>query len=297
MKVLITGVAGFIGSHLVDELVSKSYDVHVIDNLSAVSNEKFYFNSDATYHKISIISISDMESIFDGSEFVFHLAAESRIQTAIENPQYAYTANVIGTLNVLELCKKFKIKRLLVSSTSSIYGLTDTLPTSENQDPDCLNPYSQSKYFSELLCSQYKNNFDIVIFRYFNVFGERSPINGPYAPVIGIFINQFKRKLPLTIVGDGEQKRDFVHVSDIVKCNLDCMLSSEKFNCEVYNVGSGKNYTINEIASVISNNFSYISQRLGEARNTLSDIKKIKNKINFIPTVDVKDYIKKEMSK
>jgi UDP-glucose 4-epimerase len=297
IKVIVTGGCGFIGSHLVDELVKKNYDVHVIDDLSAVSNEKFYFNELATYHKISIVSHELLEDIFIDVEYVFHLAAESRIQTAIENPRYAYTVNVIGTLNILELCKKHKIKRLLLSSTSSIYGLTENLPTSENEKTDCLNAYSQSKYFSEQLCHLYKNLFDIVIFRYFNVFGERSPVKGLYAPVIGIFLDQFSNEQPLTIVGDGEQRRDFIHVSDIVKCNINSIESKTNFNCEVYNVGSGLNHSINQIAWMISENFIYIPNRSGEARNTLSDISKIKEKINFTPTINIVDFLNTQIKK
>jgi UDP-glucose 4-epimerase len=289
-KVIITGGCGFIGSHLVDELVKK-YDVHVIDDLSAVSNEKFYFNDSANYYKISILDKNGINKIFKNCKYVFHLAAESRIQTAIENPGYAYTVNVIGTLNVLEACKEYGIKKIILSSTSSVYGMSDNLPTDENEKLDCLNPYSLSKYFSEQLCKQYSENFDVVVLRYFNVFGDRSPIKGQYAPVIGIFLNQYTKGEPLTVVGDGNQKRDFIHVSEIVSANIKSAESSEIFKGDIFNVGSGVNYSINEIASFISKDLKYIKQRPGEARNTLANIEKIKNYIGFIPSDCLKSYI------
>ncbi len=296
-KVIVTGGCGFIGSHLVDELVNRNYDVHVIDDLSAVSNEKFYFNDSAKYYKISILEKDKIDDIFLNVDHVFHLAAESRIQTAIQNPEYAYKVNLLGTLVILELCKKHKIKRFLLSSTSSIYGLTEKLPTSEKEQSNCLNPYSQSKFFSEQLCEQYKLYFDIIIFRYFNVFGERSPVNGQYAPVVGIFLNQLSENRPLTVVGDGKQTRDFIHVSDVVSANIKSMEFDGQFNCEVFNIGSGYNYSINEISKSISEKVEFIPQRPGEAMSTLADVNKIKQKINFSTSVDLIDWIKKIKNK
>jgi len=290
-KVIVTGGCGFIGSHLVDALVKKNYNVHVIDDLSAISNEKFYFNDKARYYKISIIDKEGIENIFENSKYVFHLAAESRIQTAIANPVYAYSINVIGTLNVLELCKKYKIKRFILSSTSSVYGMTENLPVREDEKLDCLNPYSLSKYFSEQLCKQYEKYFDVAILRYFNVFGDRSPVKGQYAPVIGIFLNQYFNNKPLTVVGDGEQRRDFIHVSEIVSANIKSAEFSKRFKGEIFNVGSGVNYSIKEIASFISNNITYINQRPGEARNTLANIESIKNSIGFTPSDFLMSYI------
>ena len=133
--------------------------------------------------------------------------------------------NVIGTLNISDLSHKYKVKRIIYSSTSSVYGLTDTLPTNEDQKFDCLNPYSQSKLMGEEILKYYTkiHNLDTVIFRYFNVFGERSPVKGQYAPVVGIFLNQYAQSKPLTVVGNGLRKRDFVHVYDIVNVNIKAM--------------------------------------------------------------------------
>ena len=293
MKVIVTGGNGFIGSHLVDELVSDGYEVHVIDNLSAVSNEKFYFNDNAINHKIDILDREKIDSIFKNAHYVFHLAAESRLQTAISNPTYAYNVNVLGMLNILEACKKHKIKRLLYSSTSSVYGLTNNFPTSENNELSLLNPYSLSKFFGEKMCENYSNdyNLDIIIFRYFNVFGERSPIKGQYAPVIGIFLNQKNTNRKLTVVGDGTQRRDFVHVSDVAKVNILGMNSPNSFKSDIFNIGSGENYSINEITKFIGGDSINIAKRPGEAKNTLSDITKVKTILGFNPSIDLKKWI------
>lgn len=293
IKVIVTGGCGFIGSHLVDKLVEENFDVNVIDDLSATSNEKFYFNKKAKYFKKSILNKAGVSKIFKNAVYVFHLAAESRIQTAIQNPKYAYEVNLLGTFNILELSKENKIKKVIISSTSAIYGLTENFPTNEKEKPNCLNPYSLSKLFCEELSKQYLSNMDIIIFRYFNVFGERSPQKGQYAPVVGIFLNQKNLNKPLTIVGDGNQKRDFIHVSDIVNANLLAAKTNLSIKGDIFNVGSGKNYTINEIANQISKNQINLPERPGESRNTLADITKITQKLNFLPSIDVIKWIKK----
>ena len=294
MRVIVTGGCGFIGSHIVDRLIELNYQVLVIDDLSASENEKFYFNERAEYHKIDICDKDNIENLFVDVDYVFHLAAESRIQPAIKNPSRAYNVNVIGTLNILELSRKYNIKRVMYSSTSSVYGLTDQLPTSENVSIDCLNPYAHSKYTGEELFRQYwkEYNVDSVIFRYFNVFGERSPIKGQYAPVVGIFLNQLKNNTDLTIVGDGLKKRDFIYVGDIVTANIDAMNYEGNLESKTINIGSGSNITIKEIADLISNNKVHIDPRPGEAENTLADITIAKILLNFNPKTDVKDWIK-----
>jgi UDP-glucose 4-epimerase len=299
MKVIVTGGCGFIGSHIVDRLIELNCQVLVIDDLSASENEQFYFNDKAEYHKIDICDKDNIENLFKDVEYVFHLAAESRIQPAIKNPSRAYNVNVIGTLNILELSRKYNIKRVMYSSTSSVYGLTNQLPTSENVSIDCLNPYAHSKYTGEELFRQYwkEYNVDSVIFRYFNVFGERSPIKGQYAPVVGIFLNQLKNNTDLTIVGDGLKKRDFIYVGDIVTANIDAMNYNGNLESKTINIGSGDNITIKEIANLISNNQVHIDPRPGEAENTLADITIAKNLLNFNPKTNVKDWIKNNLTK
>lgn len=292
-NVIVTGGCGFIGSHLVDRLVD-NYNVYVIDDESAESNDVFYKNKKATYFKIDILDSDKIDkSILENTKTIFHLAAESRIGPAIKNPTKATTTNVMGTVKLLELCRAYNIDRFIYSSTSSVYGLTDKLPTDESCEIDCLNPYASTKFCGEEMVRVYTKLYgvDSCIFRYFNVFGERSPTKGVYAPVIGIFLNQLKNNTALTIVGDGEQRRDFVHVYDIVQANLLAFNHKEKINGSTFNVGSGINYSMNEIASFISDNFIHIPFREGEARHTLANISKIKNILNYNPEIDVKKWI------
>lgn len=292
-NVIVTGGCGFIGSHLVDHLVD-NYNVYVIDDESAESNDIFYKNNKATYFKIDILDSDKIDpSILQNTKTIFHLAAESRIGPAIKNPTKATITNVMGTVKLLELCRAYNIDRFIYSSTSSVYGLTDKLPTDESCEIDCLNPYASTKFCGEEMVRVYTKLYriDSCIFRYFNVFGERSPTKGIYAPVIGIFLNQLKNNTPLTIVGDGEQRRDFVHVYDIVQANLLAFNHKEKINGSTFNVGSGINYSMNEIASFISDNSIHIPFREGEARHTLANISKIKNILNYKPEIDVKEWI------
>ena len=292
-NVIVTGGCGFIGSHLVDRLVD-NYNVYVIDDESAESNDIFHKNNKAIYFKIDILDSAKIDSsILENTKTIFHLAAESRIGPAIKNPTKATTTNVMGTVKLLELCRAYNIERFIYSSTSSVYGLTDKLPTDESCEIDCLNPYASTKFCGEEMVRVYTKLYgiDSCIFRYFNVFGERSPTKGIYAPVIGIFLNQLKNNTPLTIVGDGEQRRDFVHVYDIVQANILACNYKENINGNTFNVGSGKNHSMNEIASFISNNPTHIPYREGEARHTLADISKIKKVLNFNPKIDVKVWI------
>lgn len=299
MKVIVTGGCGFIGSHIVDKLVEMCYDVIVIDDLSASENEKFYFNDSATYHKLDISNFEDIEPLFEGVDYVFHLAAESRIQPAIKNPSRAYKVNVIGTLNILESSKKHNIKRVIYSSTSSVYGLSCELPTKETESIDCLNPYSHSKFQGEELFRQYYKMYglDSVIFRYFNVFGERSPVKGQYAPVVGIFINQMKQSKPLTIVSDGLRKRDFIYVGDIVDVNVSSIFYDGVIGASTFNIGSGENISIYDIARIISDNCIHLEDRPGEADNTLANISKAKEVLGFSPKTDVTNWIINNINK
>lgn len=294
MKSLVTGGSGFIGSHIVDKLVELGHEVIVIDNESADA-EKFYWNNKAQNYKCDIRDYEKTRPLYDGVDYVFHLAAESRIGPAIENPVNAVSLNCVGTCTVLQCARESDVKRLVYSSTSSGYG-NNPYPNIEIQRDDCLNPYSVSKIAGEKLCSMYTQLFGLntVILRYFNVYGERAPRKGQYAPVVGIFFRQRAAGEPLTVVGDGEQRRDFVHVSDVVNANIMVAISnpdSEAFG-QVYNVGNGINYSVNEIASWISENVIHIPSRNGEVRVSLAAIDKIKNTFGWSPKVNLKEWIK-----
>jgi nucleoside-diphosphate-sugar epimerase len=214
---------------------------------------------------------------------------------------------MVGTATILELSRRYKVKRVMYSSTSSAYGLKNLCPLSEDMPNDCLNPYSVSKVAGEELCKMYSSLYGLetVIFRYFNVYGERQPIKGQYAPVIGIFQRQKKNGEPMTIVGDGEQRRDFTHVSDVVSANI--LAATKTFNRwqedetknyiyqfgQIYNVGTGVNYSVNEIAKIIGGNTINIPPRVGESRITLANISKIKKQLGWEPKIKLEDWLKK----
>lgn len=294
MKSLVTGGAGFIGSNLVDKLLDMGQEVIVIDNEFSEAHDQFYWNDKAQNYKYDIRDYENTRSLYDGVDYVFHLAAEARIQPAIINPIEAVSINSFGTATVLQCSREAKVKKVLYSSTSSAYGM-NPFPNVETQPDDCLNPYSVSKVSGEKLCKMYNNLYGLktICFRYFNVYGERQPLRGQYAPVVGIFLRQRKNGESLTIVGDGEQRRDFTHVSDIVNANIMSAISNieDEYYGQVYNVGTGKNYSINEVAAFISNNVEYVSPRIGETRITLADNSKIKKVFGWEPKVNLKDWI------
>ena len=296
MKCLVTGGAGFIGSHIVDALVEKNYSVTVIDNESSIVHNNFYYNSKAVYVKEDIADYDATRSFYEGVDYVFHCAAESRIQPAIENPLLAIRTNTFGTGVVLQCAREAGVKKIMYSSTSSGYGLINSPPLDETMPDDCLNPYSVSKVSGEKLCSMYDKLFGLntVIFRYFNVYGPREPLKGSYAPIVGLFLRQFKAGESLTIVPDGHQRRDFTHVEDVVQANLLAMESD--IHGELFNVGTGTNYSVLELASMISDNQVMIEPRIGEARETLANNNKIRSILGWYPKHKITDYIKEQLN-
>ena len=294
MRSLVTGGAGFIGSNLVDKLLSLGHEVIVIDNESSSTNEEFYWNSKAKNYKFNICDYENTRPLYEGVDYVFHTAARSRIQLCVQNPIDTINVNSVGTCTVLQCSSEAKVKRLMYSSTSSAYGFND-YPNVETQPDDCLNTYSISKVNCEKLCKLYTEEYDLptVIFRYFNVYGERHPLKGQYAPVIGIFQRQRDAGEPLTIVGDGEQRRDFTHVSDVVNANILAATSDvdDSVFGQIYNVGNGENYSVNEIAAMISDNTVNIPARPGESRITLANNNKIKDTFGWDSTIKDEDWI------
>ena len=295
MKSLVTGGAGFIGSNLVDGLLGLGHEVVVIDNEYSDAHDHFYWNDHTENYKYDIRDYEKTRPLYDGVDYVFHIAAEARIQPAILNPVEAVSINSVGTCTVLQCAREAGVKKLMYSSTSAGYGM-NSQPNVETQPDDCLNTYSISKVNGEKLCKMYTDLFDLdtVIFRYFNVYGERQPIRGQYAPVIGIFLRQLEAGQPLTIVGDGEQRRDFTYVKDIVNANIMAALSNADKEAygQVYNVGSGVNYSVNEVAEMISSNVKYIPPRLGEARISLANIDKIYKTFAWKPQQNLEKWVK-----
>ena len=295
-KAIVTGGAGFIGSHIVDRLVNDGYKVIVIDDESAESNDIFYHNDKAQYHKISIEDYDKIEPLFKDVDYVFHLAAVARIQLTMNKPEKAVSVNYTGTHNILRASKKYNIKRVMYSSTSSAYGLKNKIPLKETMPKDCLNPYSVTKTGGEDLCKMYSDvyNLETVIFRYFNVYGDRQPTKGQYAPVIGLFARQILEGGKMTVVGDGLQTRDYTNVLDVVEANILAAHSKNDVSGEIFNIGCGKNYSVLDIVEMLKPGyFEYIPKRLGEARDTLSDISKSNKLLNWYPKIELVDWMKK----
>jgi UDP-glucose 4-epimerase len=296
MKYLITGGAGFIGSNLVDNLISKNNEVIVIDNES--SGEYPFWNNNAKNYKKDISDYNSTRMLYEDVDFVIHLAATTRIQKSIALPLETITNNVVGTSVALQCAKEAGVKRFIYASTSSIYGNNNT-PNIESQENDCFNPYSISKSMGEELCKMYSKifNLDTIILRYFNVYGNRQPSSDQNGLLISRFKKQKENNKSLTIYGSGEQKKDYTHVDDVVNATLQsCIKEIKKENFgEVFNVGSGKNYTVNEIASVFKTNISYLPERKYEVNKSLADIDKIKNVFDWEPKIDLMDWLIKNV--
>jgi len=299
MKTLVTGAAGFIGSHIVDELINLGHEVVAIDNESARSNSKFYWNDKAQNHKVDICELEKVLPLFTGVDTVFHLAAEARIQNSIDDPLRSVRTNAVGTMSILHCAQISGVKKVINSSTSSAYG-KNSCPNTETDGNNCLTPYSASKVCAETLCKIYWELYGIQTFslRYFNVYGPRQPLKGSYAPVVGLFFEQLKANLPLTIVGDGEQRRDFTYIDDVVEANIRIFnqldIPKERIG-SVFNVGTGKNYSINEIVDMISDNKTHLPPRPGEARETRANNQKMRDVFGWEPKHLLEDYIKKQL--
>ena len=298
MKSLVTGGAGFIGSNLVETLLGIGHTVVCVDNESSDAHDKPYWNNNSINIRGDIRDYTLMSSAMKDVDFVFHLAAEARIQPAIENPINAVSVNDLGTATVLQCARENQIKKFMFSSTSAAYGRNNS-PNVETQQPDALNPYSVTKLNGENLCKMYTELFGLrtVIFRYFNVYGPRQPVRGQYAPVLGIFKRQKDAGEKLTIVGDGNQRRDFVHVEDIARANVMAALGDPSGDVygEVYNVGTGKNFSVNEIAEMFQHPKTYIAPRPGEARVSLANNQKIRNTFVWSPTHDLENWVKTQL--
>ena len=290
---VVTGGAGFIGSNLVDMLLERGDRVVVVDNESANTHDEVYWNPNAMNISGDVTDFKLLKNACTDADCIYHLAADISIQYSIENPTKSYKNNVIGTLNVLEVARVLGIKKVVFSSTAAIYGSTSE-PCVETDRPDPLNPYSVSKLAGENLMKMYNDLYGIetVSLRYFNVYGPRQAHKGQYAPVIGIFQKQKFEGKPLTIIGDGNQTRDFIHVADVAHAN---MMVAEKDIVGVFNVGSGTEYSVNQIASLTNNphGTTTMPSREGEARRSISDNSKIKN-IGWQPRIGLEAWIAKQ---
>lgn len=297
-KVVVTGGAGFIGSHIVDAYVETGADVHVIDNYAAGKRED-RINPKATYHDVDVRNFDDIAPIIAGATYVFHEAALPRVQFSIEHPSETFSVNVDGTVNALRASVEGKVSRFIYAASSSAYGDQEKLPLSEDMPAEPKSPYGLQKYIGELACRLWSDVYEqeTVSLRYFNVYGPKFDPEGAYALVIAKFLKQKQEGVPLTITGDGSQTRDFTHISDVVRAN---MLAAESTNVgagEVINIGAGRNVSVNELAQMIGGPSVHVEARL-EPHDTLADTRKARELLGWEPAVKLEDGIaelKKQM--
>ena len=293
MKILVTGGAGFIGSHLVERLVEQKKKVIVLDNLSTgrLENLKHLLNK-IKFIKCDISKNTDIKKYFKGVQSVFHIAALADIVPSINNPDKYFDANVKGTLNILEACRQNKIKKLVYTASSSCYGIPKKYPTTENEKISPQYPYAATKNIGEQLILHWSKVYKINVasLRLFNVYGTRSRTSGTYGAMFGVFLAQKISKKPFTVVGNGKQKRDFIYVSDVVDALI--LASNSKKVSEIYNVGSGKPKSVNYIIKLLNGKTTSIPKRPGEPFITHADISKIKNKLKWKPKISIEQGVK-----
>lgn len=288
MKAIVTGGAGFIGSHLVELLLSKGYEVFALDNMANGQQENIdLFANNPRYHffKFDVSNPPEIR-VFDNADYVFHLAGLADIVPSIEEPAKYYNANVTGTIMMLEEARKAKVKKFVYAASSSCYGIAQELPTPEEADVNPTYPYAMTKFLGEyigLMWNQiYKQPF--ISLRLFNVYGPRARSNNTYGAVFKTFLSQKLHDKPLTVVGDGTQKRDFVYVTDVAKAFL--MAAESDFQCEIFNIGSGNPQSINHLVEMIGGKdypVEYLPWRPGEPLVTHADISSAQEHLGWKP--------------
>jgi nucleoside-diphosphate-sugar epimerase len=297
MRALVTGGLGFIGSTLVDYLIDNDVEVFVIDDLSRGKDS--HRNPLAKYMSISVSALSPGKvlcGMFDNDlDWIFHLAARTSVQESIEEPKLYNENNVLGLLNILCLARDIGAERFVFSSSTAVYGDVAYTPIDERHGTDPISPYGVSKLIGEIYCRNFFKTYGVrsTCLRYFNVYGDRQHSEGSYAPVIGKFMDQKNNGLPMTINGDGEQRRDFVHVNDVIAANILAATSSVEAasRATCINIGSGVNYSVNQIANMIGGDRINNIEPLLEPRETLADISYAKGMLGWVPEVSLEDWI------
>ena len=288
MKIIVTGGAGFIGSHLVEKLLKSKNEVIVIDNLSTgrIENIKEFLPK-IRYIKADISNYNKIEKYFKGVDKVFHLAALADIVPSIQKPQQYFNSNVSGTLNVLRCSVKYKIKKFLYAASSSCYGIPKNYPTNEKQPCNPKYPYALTKMLGEQLVMHWSDVYKLnyISLRLFNVYGTKSRTSGTYGAMFGVFLAQKLANAPITIVGNGKQTRDFTYVSDVVDAFISA--SNSKVVNQIFNVGSNKTVSVNKIAKLLHSKKIYIPKRPGEPNSTFADITKIKKILGWKPKISI----------
>lgn len=292
---VVTGGAGFIGSNLVDHLVRIDHKVIVLDNFVSgkKANLAHHKKKDVKIIRVDISKSKNLDKYFKKVDYVFHLAGLAEIIPSIKNPKKYFNTNVLGTLKVVEAAKRAGVKKLIYAASSSCYGSPKNLPTSEKEKIDIKHPYGLTKFLGEQLVLKYATNFNMpnISFRFFNVYGPRLNMSGQYSAVFGNFLKQKKNNKPLTIVGDGKQTRDFIHVDDLT--NAFIKVAKSRLVNKIYNLGSGKEISINKIANLFGGKKTFIPKRAREPKRSLANISKIKKDINWKPTITIQEGIKR----
>ena len=288
MKFLVTGGAGFIGSHLCEKLIKLGHKVIVIDNLAIgkLQNLKS-INNKIKFIKKDIRNYKAINKYFKNIDCVFHLAALADIVPSIDNPDDYFSTNVTGTFNILKACRKYKVPRVIYSASSSCYGIPKKYPTSEQAEISPKYPYALTKRLGEELILHFGKVYDLNVtsLRFFNVYGPRARTSGTYGAVFGVFLAQKLANKPFTVVGDGKQKRDFTYVSDVVDAII-TLQKSKRFNGEIFNVGSNTTVSVNKIVKLLKGKVVKIPKRPGEPDITYADIRKIK-KTKWRPKIKI----------
>ena len=294
--VLITGGAGFIGSHAVDLFLKKGYEVRSIDNLSggSVKNiEHLKNNNFFKLEKSDLLNLGKLKKFIQDCQYIVHFAGVGDIVPSIENPKKYFENNVQGTVNLLDSLNLSNVKKFVYAASSSCYGKATT-PTSENHKIDPLYPYALSKYLGENICFHWNKVYRLPVnsIRIFNVYGTRSRTTGAYGAVFGVFLRQLIAKQPLTVVGDGNQKRDFLYVTDVVEAFYKA--STTKLNNRIWNLGSGKPQSVNKLIKILNPiGRINIPKRPGEPSITYADITRIKNDLNWKPKISFEEGVSK----
>ncbi len=297
MKIIITGGAGFIGSHLVEHLslVKKIKKIIVLDNLKDGSkkNLKKALKSKKIFlHKADIRNYKKIEKHFKNTDAVIHLAALSDIVPSIEEPRDYLETNFNGTLNILEAMRNHKVQKIIYAASSSCYGIPKKTPTKEKDIIDTKYPYAFSKYVGEELIIHYSKVYKLnyISLRLFNVYGTRSRTNSAYGAALGVFLKQKLANKPFTVIGNGKQKRDFIHVSDV--CNVFTKAIFSKYKNDIFNIGTGSPKSVNEMLKLIGGKKIFIPKRPGEPSVTHANIAKVKSRLKWKPKMSFKDGIK-----
>ena len=292
---LVTGGAGFIGSHLVDRLLDDGHEVIVLDNFVTGRRENLAQHQGETRLRIHQVDIAELELIqpyFKEVEWVFHIAALADIVPSIQQPLRYHRANVNGTITVLEAARSSEVKRLVYAASSSCYGIPDEYPTPETAPIKLMYPYALTKYLGEYYVLHWNEVYQLpcVSLRLFNVFGPRSRTSGAYGAVFGVFLAQKLAGKPFTIVGDGTQTRDFTFITDVVDAFVQA--AESQVDGEILNIGSGNTYSVNYLAELLGGDVVYVPKRPGEPDCTFADIRKISQVLGWQPKVSFEEGVR-----